>query len=491
MAHHTTLLRLLGIFLLFFSIFPLLFTQQLDGEKSAVGASDKSEGRSSPAAGESPVIPGATSEFADTDSLPLPLLHPTYRNEKIKEDGCALTVLLVTPSVKSLEFKALESVARNVYPATRTCVTIQTSTCGYFADKKKGPRDVEEESAAYAKTVGEIQQSALAVSSDGKTKFPVFAAMIRAGLVRVAVLDHKKYKLSGCDDYRNLPAWMNYHYWEDEFTKEDSDSVLTLQGDARLCHTFNAELWGDIAYAGAPWHPMLSFDPPALFPRRWHEWHSHLKETIPYPTNDTISRDVMYGAFGNGGLSLRKRSWLQKAVRYCPHRNYSGLRRRDFVASKCRVGAYVQEDVYYSIVLKGMGAPLPSVFEASLFSTETIMPKEIVDWYKLNETYVLEAMGRRLWGRGSDEGLGGLTLADRDARRAEFGPWSPIRTPMESNATTGATNTQIGITSLGYHHRTPDANEFLRANCASYQSTGNGLAEKKVDLFEMSSKKKK
>ena len=119
------------------------------------------------------------------------------------------------------------------------------------------------------------------------------------------------------------------------------------------------------------------------------------------------------------------------------------------------------------------------------------MPKEIVDWYKLNETYVIEAMGRRLWGIGSDEDVGGLTLAGRDARRAEFGPWSPIRTPMESNATTAATNNQKGITSLGYHYCTPDANEFLCANCVSYQSTGNGLAEKKVDLFEMSSKKKK
>jgi len=87
---------------------------------------------------------------------------------------------------------------------------------------------------------------------------------------------------------------------------------------------------------------------------------------------------------GNGGLSLRSRKAIRKAIRDCPSREWSGLylSTEEHDALSCSIhGTNINEDVYFGTVLRATGALLPTALEAALFSVEIVWPEESISMY--------------------------------------------------------------------------------------------------------------
>eukprot|EP01083_Nonionella_stella_P102713 292387_1 len=92
---------------------------------------------------------------------------------------------------------------------------------------------------------------------------------------------------------------------------------------------------------------------------------------------------------GNGGLSLRSRKAIRKAIQDCPSREWSGLhlssteeQNENENSSSCSIhGTNINEDVYFGTVLRATGALLPTALEAALFSVEIVWPEESISMY--------------------------------------------------------------------------------------------------------------
>ena len=106
---------------------------------------------------------------------------------------------------------------------------------------------------------------------------------------------------------------------------------------------------------------------------------------------------------------------MRQAIAYCPHEIFSGLSKDAIQQVSCRAQGAPQEDKYFATILKGMLvtmqhqeelAPekklqLPSVYEASIFSSETRFPTEFATHF--NQTLKeLETTIKRLWHGGED-----------------------------------------------------------------------------------------
>jgi len=306
----------------------------------------------------------------------------------------------------------LESVAVNIHEHTNStaCFLLQTSSCIL----RKRDNQLE---GVY----DHIRDSAL----------PAFRRFIDAGNVRITIIDHKTYLFPSCNNfYSPSSAWMNYHYWstatseeKGEFIDEDSDLVLTLQNDAVLCHTLNPDNWRDVAYVGGVWPPLPNTHNNRVpkegtclhLPMLWEDWHKNKDvKRKPFPLSDWCRPDSGMAPIGNGGLTLRSRRWLQEVIRYCPHDVYSGLK-RSFPNNGCVTGTG-PEDLYFATILAGIRAPMPTAFEASLFSAEMIMSEKVLEYYYSNSSAIaseeeLERVVLKRWGQ--DEVHDGLALFRR------------------------------------------------------------------------------
>jgi len=239
--------------------------------------------------------------------------------------------------------------------------------------------------------------------------------MIESGNVRMVPLDHLKYNLKSCQNFYNPSfAWMHHRYWRDEFIAQDSDMVLSIQNDSVLCHKFNPNLWRDMAFVGAVWPPranMHNNPEPKIgccrfFETKWNEWNkwSVHDDIQPYP-DDLCTFDNGIAPLGNGGLTIRSRKWLIKAIEYCPHPTYSGFDKAYLHNTKCMVPqpAIPAEDVYFGLILKGLRAPLPTGFESALFSVEMIFAEKVLEYYSTPSNRAegeqeLENMVVKRWG---------------------------------------------------------------------------------------------
>ena len=293
---------------------------------------------------------------------------------------CSLTVLLLDPRIASdghgkPVWFALESAA--LHTDSETCFLLQTTSC------------VEE-----YKILQRIYSHSL----------PLFRRAIEQRRVRVTLLQHLKYKMDSCDDFNPNAVFLNKHYWKDEFLDADSDIVLVVQADTVLCRDVDLVRFQPFAWVGAVWPQQAtpSFPEPMegmcrAMPARWKSWlrpqrlwakeqeqmgrdgatqrpkpHTMLPSSFP-----AICRDGL-APVGNGGLSLRHRSWMIRAIEACPHAMYSG---HDLALAGCNVLDKINEDFYFGTVLRGMNAPLPTGYEASLFSSETLWPEDVFDQY--------------------------------------------------------------------------------------------------------------
>ena len=215
---------------------------------------------------------------------------------------------------------------------------------------------------------------------------PLFRQMMERGQVRINILNHKKYGVP-CDNFAPNALLKNLNFWLDEFIEGlDSDVVLVAQDDSVFCHHFELELWKQFAYFGALWSPTFQpFGGCNGICNAWHTWTSecdgltndHVDEHIPRfctPNCDGIQ--------GNGGLSLRQRSWMVKALQTCSPQTDAN------------------EDLFFSSVLYGLDTPIPSNFESALFSVETMFPEQTREYSNLDNITVPDTI-KRLWGTGT------------------------------------------------------------------------------------------
>jgi len=332
-------------------------------------------------------------------------LQTFYQSDLIKDNKCSSTVLFVDPNLNKNAMWALESMAANILPLETTCVVLKTSVCDVLGSSDVGTVDIYDESSYYYHEKASLVQ---------ERAEPLFADLIAKGQVRMTILNDKKYNLKSCRNFYN-PSYMfeNYRFWgPDEFVEEDSDFVLMMQGDAVLCHELHVDKWRDLAWVGAPWPAKKGkkeWNLCSSMPSMWDKYHTeygNLTEAPSYPSEEQICSVNEYGPQGNGGLCLRSRSWLRKAIEYCPFRDFkvSGLSREAYDKATCK-GASAAEDFYFSTVLRGIGAPLPTAFEAALFSLETRSPESIAATFNVSESAREEFIAKRWYSRNDRTGM--------------------------------------------------------------------------------------
>ena len=376
--------------------------------------------------------------------------HHRHHPDNSDDDVCDLTAVIFDPRLPiatetSPAWGALESVLAHV--TGNVCLVLQTSAC--ILAQQQQPihnittTDLWQAIRSRIPSHTPLLRSALDAGSGSWTPTPG-----GYGHVRLSVVDHERYSLLSCFNFWSPSnAWMNVHYWEHEFTSHDSDLVLILQDDTVLCQTldpgkFHAK---GFAYLGGPWPNKRDGTGLQVCTRMellWRRWNSlgNIWSTVLAgwfqqgptchfaPDNDNRqgeSTPPYYGPAGNGGLSLRSRTWMARAIRTCPHARYSGLSPDAIASSPCVVGApslfldgldtilqsvfghrlliyeetgrSAPEDVYFTTVLRGMGAPVPSAFEAALFATELLFPDQVaLDWYGPQDPLVQQTMAQEL-----------------------------------------------------------------------------------------------
>ena len=269
--------------------------------------------------------------------------------------------------------------------------------------------------------------------------------MMDSGRVRVTFPDTQRYNLGPlCGSFKNPSwAWMNHRYWQDdEFLHGvDSELVLTMQSDAVLCRPIELERWSRYAYVGAPWPPKSNklFPVPLEgmctgMPNRWKSWlrpqlrwqkqqaeqeeeeeeeeeeegthhdgdntstgddTKRNRKKKKKRTSDKVLAEPSFllnpqfpsictdgiAPLGNGGFSLRNRTWLVRAIETCPHQTYSKVYESNYTAGPCKVLDGINEDFFFGIVLRGIGAPLPTGQTAAMFASEMLLAEDIPALY--------------------------------------------------------------------------------------------------------------
>ncbi len=71
---------------------------------------------------------------------------------------------------------------------------------------------------------------------------------------------------------------------------------------------------------------------------------------------------------------------MTQAIETCPHITHSGLKVEEEPYA-CKVFEEVSHDLYFATVFVGIGAPLPTAQEASLFATQVLWPEQAWDMY--------------------------------------------------------------------------------------------------------------
>ena len=305
-----------------------------------------------------------------------------YTAHDVLNNGCRLTVVIVDPRPPASAYNhpiwyAMESVA--LY-APYACVVINTASCQViyqsYNNLNKLPTN-QQEVTIVAKAIYE-------------RALPLFRRMMENGQVRINILNTKKYGLEQCDNFGNGNSiFMNVHFWIDEFIEGvDGDMILTVQHDSVLCRYFEIDLWKHFAYVGAPWGSGCD-----SFRMSWQNWSPSCNGLTEYQLNGSMTQFCIEGrggVQGNGGLSIRNRSWMIEAIQRCPT-PYSGL--ENYASFH-----FINEDLYFAPILNGLNATMASGFEASLFSVETLFPEQTDEYSKLEQSQLLETINR-LWGK--------------------------------------------------------------------------------------------
>ena len=99
-----------------------------------------------------------------------------YTSPTIEKLGCAITVVLMEPSITPRTHIALESVAANIRPRNRACFLIQTSLCRIRNNSTYAMTNYD----AYLELLRQIESSALplfmACSEKARSELPLWTA---------------------------------------------------------------------------------------------------------------------------------------------------------------------------------------------------------------------------------------------------------------------------------------------------------------------------
>lgn len=325
----------------------------------------------------------------------------TYRNPEIIASNCSLTVVIIEPKLTEKSLWVLESAAANIYPMHRTCFVIKTSICKVkreLQEKYKATRNITDQFA--------FEQVAYSIKemSSVHTKF---LEAINSGRVRMNVLDYEHYHLRSCNNFKGITRlFLNHDFWGNkEFLEQDSDFILNVQSDGIICRSFHVNNWIEFAYIGSPWPPKKYIC--AEMSNAWSRFHDGNVANLsfpPFPTEDEICSKHEFGPVGNGGISMRSRKWMRKATRYCPT-IYSGLSEDERQMAPCNgTSNSFEEDMFFATILRGMGAPIPTLFEASLFGTELRTPNELLDIYRVDNGTREEFVAKRWYSPYTEKG---------------------------------------------------------------------------------------
>lgn len=265
---------------------------------------------------------------------------------------------------------------------------------------------------------------------------PLFQQRLLSGRVRLTVVNHVKYHLASCHNFYNPGyAWLSNRYYMDEFTLQDNDLMLFIEADAMLCRPLLVEHWRNrgVTYLGAPWasdgkvarEVFYNFHLGSKFriqrgdfngnrsvykDRRvywrkvareeyhaqynrsiWLDYWNSQKDSIyrpsphlPFPAKH-VYHDDKRRLVGNGGLSLRSRKWLLRALHTCPSPIYSP----SITGSNCTLEEFINDDIFFSSMLNVIGPEL-SLQDALYFSTQNAPPDETTEEH-------LRALGGEDW----------------------------------------------------------------------------------------------
>jgi hypothetical protein len=336
-------------------------------------------------------------------------IQETYSKDVLH---CEMTIVFMDPRLGDPSYSrseaawfALESVA---YAFPEACVLLLVAPSYCFNDPLKQSKNNDMNmirSNLYHKSL------------------PMFRkTMIESGRVRMSMWNLSKYRFNNCSNVLSNPsrALMNVHFWTDEFIETiDNDLVLIMQNDSVWCSTEDTlhdvlAQWEPYAYVGAPWpvqtstknnnknkakKHLPSTDICHDMSTKWNVWLQHdfiknlnseqrqkrrlintVKIELQFP--DICESGKGPGPVGRGGLSLRSRQWMTSAILNCPHLQYSGIPGISPNTHPCEVvDESIDEGLYFSVVLRGIGAPLPHAVQASLFAFESVWPEDAAQAY--------------------------------------------------------------------------------------------------------------
>jgi hypothetical protein len=248
---------------------------------------------------------------------------------------------------------------------------------------------------------------------------PLFRKRLKSGRVRLTVLDYVKYKLTSCSNFYNPGyAWLSDRYYLDEFTSKDNDLMLFMEADAMLCRPLLVDRWRHVTYLGAPWASNSKVGQEIFYNfhlgsrlriqrgdfngsheiykdrkvywrqvareayhaqynrSKWIDYWDSQDNTVykpspqlPFPAKHVY--DNKRRLVGNGGLSLRSRKWLLRAIHTCPSPVFSP----SIVGRNCTLEEFMNDDVFFGTVLNVIGPELP-LQDALYFSTQNSLPEE-------------------------------------------------------------------------------------------------------------------
>ena len=353
----------------------------------------------------------------------------SYTTAKIASNGCRLTVSLTDPRLPPHGYNhpvwfALESMASYVPYA---CVVIHTASCQIITQTSNMPS-----------VPTKLHQIEVVAQSIYEKSLPLFRRMMEVGRVRISILERGKYNIESCDSWDISAVNMNVHFWKDEFIEGvDSDMILVMQSDAVLCRHLNIDLWKHFAYVGGPWKPDLFSGGCVEMRRIWKSYAPLCNLQNPDVDLPHLCSPGHGGLVGNGGLSIRNKQWMIKAIETCPT-EYSGMDAYQHYGHQA-------EDVYFSTVLNGIQAPMPTAFEASLFAVEPLFPEQTLEaHFSLTTDEILDTV-TRLWGNDT-----GKLIYER-MHRIETYFTANMNNSDTTNQTDSVSNIVLRTIPIGFH----------------------------------------
>jgi len=277
----------------------------------------------------------------------------------------------------------------HVFDDSNVCLTIQTSKCPLVSSLNE--KKDEEGTGYHEEMLGNLIFERLGSNAQ---KFA------KTGRIRVQFLDDEFYREGPCKKWKKPTNFISSDlYYEREFIDGvDSDHILIFEEQALWCRKFELDKWKDFAYVGAPWTAGLGYIR--------DEWSKIANIGAEYEKS-WGDEDGGKGVFkelvvdeiplvGSDRLTLINRTWIKRAINICPQKQLAQLP-HDVVSKKeCVATGRPEAEIYFGCVLNGIRAPIPSTFEASLFSAKFYWPDKLIkdeEENSLNEAIVLKHFG--------------------------------------------------------------------------------------------------